>query len=168
MENQSNNNQGVQPQKGNSQNGRPQTDRSRIGNDKKVAHGRYQNYDRNRQNDKNQTTERTRKPQNDREKPQTESKYPQRVRGRNFEKPIENNRTEKYLQNVSTAVNNAAGNKSSNPRPTVYNTNHGDISVRHIKTNRVETVEDIKADVERIEKDIQFEIKQIRSAKLGL
>ncbi|NLU53595.1 MAG: hypothetical protein GXX10_12130 [Clostridiaceae bacterium] len=36
------------------------------------------------------------------------------------------------------------------------------------KANRVETIEDIMADIERVEKDIQFEIKQIRAIKLGL
>jgi hypothetical protein len=31
-----------------------------------------------------------------------------------------------------------------------------------------ESIDDIKLDIEKIEKDIQFEIKQIRSIKLGL
>lgn len=33
---------------------------------------------------------------------------------------------------------------------------------------REETVEDIQMDIEKLEKDIQFEVKQIRSTKLGL
>ncbi|NLG89570.1 MAG: hypothetical protein GX494_10265 [Clostridiaceae bacterium] len=33
---------------------------------------------------------------------------------------------------------------------------------------REESIDDIKLDIEKIEKDIQFEIKQIRSIKLGL
>lgn len=37
-----------------------------------------------------------------------------------------------------------------------------------IKVKREDSVEDIQADVERVEKDIQFEIKQVKSIKLGL
>lgn len=33
---------------------------------------------------------------------------------------------------------------------------------------REESVDDIRMDIEKLEKDIQFEIKQIRSIKLGL
>lgn len=33
---------------------------------------------------------------------------------------------------------------------------------------REETIEDIRMDIEKLEKEIQFEIKQIRSTKLGL
>ncbi len=33
---------------------------------------------------------------------------------------------------------------------------------------RDESVEDIKMDIDKLEKDIQFEVKQIRSVKLGL
>ncbi len=33
---------------------------------------------------------------------------------------------------------------------------------------REETLEDIRADIERVEKDIQFEIKQIQTVALGL
>ncbi|HEY8500791.1 MAG TPA: hypothetical protein VIL89_09240 [Clostridia bacterium] len=33
---------------------------------------------------------------------------------------------------------------------------------------REESIDDIKMDIEKIEKDIQFEMKQIRSIKLGL
>jgi hypothetical protein len=33
---------------------------------------------------------------------------------------------------------------------------------------REESVDDIKIDIEKLEKDIQFEVKQIRSVKLGL
>lgn len=33
---------------------------------------------------------------------------------------------------------------------------------------REETIEDIRMDIEKLEKEIQFEIKQIRSIKLGL
>lgn len=33
---------------------------------------------------------------------------------------------------------------------------------------REETIEDIRMDIEKLEKEIQFEIRQIRSTKLGL
>lgn len=39
---------------------------------------------------------------------------------------------------------------------------------RPVRTKREETIEDIRADIEQLEKDIQFEIRQIRSIKLGL
>jgi hypothetical protein len=45
---------------------------------------------------------------------------------------------------------------------------YNDVFNRSIKPKREETIEDIQADIERVEKDIQFEIKQIRSIKLGL
>ena len=51
----------------------------------------------------------------------------------------------------------------SNP-PTPFHESYN----RTIKAKREETAEDIQADVERVEKDIQFEIKQIKSIKLGL
>lgn len=44
---------------------------------------------------------------------------------------------------------------------------HGSAS-RPIRARLEETVDDIKADVARIEKEIDLEIKEIRSLKLGL
>ncbi|NLM75782.1 MAG: hypothetical protein GX187_06795 [Clostridiaceae bacterium] len=46
--------------------------------------------------------------------------------------------------------------------------NYNQDSPRHIRASHIETVEDIIADIERVEKEIQFEIKQIRTIKLGL
>jgi hypothetical protein len=37
-----------------------------------------------------------------------------------------------------------------------------------MKPKREETIEDIQMDIEKLERDIQFEIKQISSTKLGL
>ena len=45
---------------------------------------------------------------------------------------------------------------------------HYDHLNRPIRAKREETVDDIRADIEQVEKDIQFEIRQIKSIKLGL
>ncbi len=42
------------------------------------------------------------------------------------------------------------------------------IDVAKVIKKRVETLEDISADIERIDSDIQFEIKQIQTTQLGL
>ncbi|NLM12068.1 MAG: hypothetical protein GX213_15145 [Clostridiaceae bacterium] len=47
-----------------------------------------------------------------------------------------------------------------------YNTES--VVSRIANPRREETVEDIRMDIEKLEKEIQFEIKQIRSTKLGL
>jgi hypothetical protein len=47
-----------------------------------------------------------------------------------------------------------------------YNTDS--LVARISNPKRDETIEDIIMDIEKLEKDIQFEIKQIRSVKLGL
>lgn len=46
--------------------------------------------------------------------------------------------------------------------------NSESIVSRIANPKREETIEDIKMDIEKLEKEIQFEIKQIRSIKLGL
>ncbi len=46
--------------------------------------------------------------------------------------------------------------------------NSGSMIARINNPRREETVDDIKMDIEKLEKDIQFEIKHIRSIKLGL
>jgi hypothetical protein len=48
------------------------------------------------------------------------------------------------------------------------NRSHYDHLNRSIRAKREETVDDIRADIDQLEKDIQFEIKQIKSIKLGL
>ncbi|ANW99848.1 hypothetical protein CSTERTH_12810 [Thermoclostridium stercorarium subsp. thermolacticum DSM 2910] len=42
------------------------------------------------------------------------------------------------------------------------------VAARISNPKREETIEDIRMDIEKLEKEIQFEIKQIRSTKLGL
>lgn len=59
-----------------------------------------------------------------------------------------------------SANNNSRYNRSR------YNGNNE--KGRIINSKHIETVEDIRADAERIEKDIEFEIRQIKSVKLGL
>jgi hypothetical protein len=69
---------------------------------------------------------------------------------------------EKLSQNPSSRNAGIAGSyKKSNRK-------RENITIKHIEPKREETVEDIIADTERIEKDIQFEIKQIKTIKLGL
>jgi len=74
----------------------------------------------------------------------------------------------KYQQNPSGSAQGGNYNQGRFGRNSIHGTIHGDIAPRHIKPKRIETIEDIRADIERVEKDIQLEIKQIRAAKLGL
>ncbi|HHY65572.1 MAG TPA: hypothetical protein GX501_11060 [Clostridiaceae bacterium] len=67
----------------------------------------------------------------------------------------------KQNQNMPAGGSNRFRNQ---PRGSVHN----DAAGKHTQVKRVETIEDIKADIERIDKEIQFEIKQIRSIRLGL
>lgn len=46
--------------------------------------------------------------------------------------------------------------------------NSENLVARITNPKREESVDDIKMDIEKLEKDIQFEVKQIRSVKLGL
>ena len=65
-----------------------------------------------------------------------------------------------------TSINNGGGsfnNKKQNNRKDFYNKNKGN---RRIRVE--ETLEDIAADMLRIEKEIQLEIKEIISMRLGL
>jgi len=62
----------------------------------------------------------------------------------------------------------ASGKNSRYGRNATRSTNPSDILVKSITTKRIETIEDIQADIERIDKEIQFEIKQIKAIKLGI
>ncbi|MGI6084599.1 MAG: hypothetical protein ACOYIF_04050 [Acetivibrionales bacterium] len=62
----------------------------------------------------------------------------------------------------------ASGYNTRYGRNTSKNLIHSEILGKNISPKRVETLEDIQADIERIDKDIQFEIKQIKAVKLGL
>jgi len=53
-------------------------------------------------------------------------------------------------------------------RNATRSTNPSEILAKSITTKRIETIEDIQADIERIDKEIQFEIKQIKAIKLGI
>jgi len=70
--------------------------------------------------------------------------------------------------------------RDNNPRSNYRKSGRNDFhkkSLRYTSDNLVarisnpkrdESVDDIKMDIDKIEKDIQFEMKQIRSIKLGL
>lgn len=179
MEKQSTNNQVVQgnpqdnPQQNNSQNqpqrannhmGRPQENRSRFNNqDKKITQDKNQNYGSNRSNDRNQATERSQVSQDDRSRGQN----PKPKDRSGLDRTKENSQPARYQQNLSGSGihNNNQNRLNKNP---LRNTVHGDLGTRHIKPQIIETVEDIQADAESVEKEIQFEIKQIRATKLGL
>lgn len=66
----------------------------------------------------------------------------------------------------SGGQNNMSANNNSRYNRSRYNGNNE--KGRIINSKHIETVEDIRADAERIEKDIEFEIRQIKSVKLGL
>jgi len=87
------------------------------------------------------------------------AKHHQKTVHKKNEKPREPQYS-KYQKNQPGPQKNSAGTI----RYTRRNSQDGS---RQIRAN-VETIEDIIADIERIEKDIQFEIKQIRTIKLGL
>lgn len=103
-----------------------------------------------------------------------------------------NNRGNRNPNNAGSGGNqNQAGNnphrkdfnarKDNNPHPNYKKSNKNDFhkkpqqrfnsenyAARITSPKRDESVEDIKMDIEKLEKDIQFEVKQIRSIKLGL
>lgn len=74
----------------------------------------------------------------------------------------------KSKQTYKSGQNSSYGNKPRYGRSSGRSTNRNEFKERAIKTKHIETVEDILADIERIDKDIQFEIKQIKTIKLGL
>jgi hypothetical protein len=74
-------------------------------------------------------------------------------------------RTENRIDNRS---DNRTDNREFRRKPQQQRHNPEMYASRVITPKREETVDDIKMDIEKLEKDIQFEIKQIRSVKLGL
>jgi|GEM_PF-1266904 len=62
----------------------------------------------------------------------------------------------------------SSGRSSRYGRNGTRSTNPSEILAKSITTKRIETIEDIQADIERIDKEIQFEIKQIKAIKLGI
>lgn len=84
--------------------------------------------------------------------------------GQDSKQAVKSHQNKSYKSdiNVTSGSNNRYG------RNAWRNPNHNEVLGRSITTKRIETVEDIQADIERIDKDIQFEIKQIKAVKLGL
>lgn len=163
QQNNSQNTQQNPAQRPNNQN-RSQMDRSRQkGVDRRPGQERNFNQDRNR-TDRNGA-----RMQND---------------GINSQKPREQRASERKPENAPAVRSQqaqpagqngtqqpysaGANNQNRYSRSPLKNTVHTDVAARNIKPKRIETVEDIQADIERIDKDIQFEIKQIRAVKLGL
>lgn len=147
---QQSNSQGQQ-QKSNNQNARFQPERGKPNfSDKRTR------YDKNRErrpNDRNQAAAQNQgspnqNAENDCHKPHN-SKYPQKAREQKGTEWSKENTQNRHKRNF-------------------HSSGRGELPSHYIKTARDETVEDIIADTERIEKDIQFEIKQIRAVKLSL
>ncbi len=154
-------------QRSGGQNMRPQQ-QSRPNQERKPGQdNRNPNRDRNnRPNDRNQGTERTQMSSNDRNRGQKDSRYPQKPRDqKGGERPKENAPAQRVPQSSSTVPGHGSNNQN---RPMRTPPHHGESLIKQIKPKRIETVEDIQADIERVEKDIQLEIKQIRAIKLGL
>lgn len=144
-------------------------DRARPNQDRKYN----QNQDRNQNQNQNQNQG---QPQNrnrlndrnqDRNRVQSESSYPKKNREQRI--PDRNNEKGQSAAQYNTNAAYANGDNSNRYMKSNSNTvKTGDLSSKVIKTRHIETVEDIQADIERVEKDIQLEIKQIRAIKLGL
>lgn len=75
-----------------------------------------------------------------------------------------NNKTQK--DGLRTNFKKSSRNEFQKKSPQRYNSES--VVSRIANPKREETIEDIKMDIEKLEKEIQFEIKQIRSTKLGL
>ncbi len=171
---QSNNNQKV-----NFQNNRGRADNRYSGRDRRDAHEKNHSSEMNR-GVKAKSGDRV--PGQDRIKSQDDARYTQKNRE---QKGVERVSIDSKQQpRVKSAV---APNPTQNVQPTkqglnvpagsgnnrygrnqARNSSHNEIVGKHAPIKRVETVEDIQADIERIDKDIQFEIKQIKAVKLGL
>jgi len=82
------------------------------------------------------------------------------LKGREPQKAADRHGTENAGRDNAEYRQGKFGRKGGRP--------HHDHLNRPMRTKREETLDDIKADIEQIEKDIQFEIRQIRSIKLGL
>lgn len=98
------------------------------------------------------------------EKNRHNSKFAQKPNRKGSERTREGQVMKTQQQNQSFGSNTSSANQGRYAKRNGYN---GEGAGKY-KTNRIETVEDIVADIERVEKDIQFEIKQIRAVKLGL
>ena len=102
----------------------------------------------------------------DRLKGRDDAQYSDRPRGHKTEGKQDSKVQLKQPYNSNR--NNSSGNSPRYGRNSGRNAGYNEILGRHINTRQIETIDDIKADIERIDKDIQFEIKQIKAVKLGL
>lgn len=166
MEQNSNN---QQRQKQSIQNSNTRTGNNRsLGKNKRYSQGRNANYEENnvmkaQQGNKEGPLNQERAKARDnikyatkgRDQRQTEKQDPKHVKSHQ-------NKSYKSNSGVSSGGNPRYG------RNTSRSSNHSEILGKSITTKRIETVEDIQADIERIDKDIQFEIKQIKAIKLGI
>lgn len=161
-------------QKGNLQNNRGRSDSRYLGRDRRDVHEKNQNSEINRGIKAKPSDKMSGQ---DRIKGQDDGRYTQKNREQKgverinidgkhqprIKNQTQNVQSPKQGQNVSmSGVNNRYG------RNLLKNSPHNEIMGKHAPIKRVETVEDIQADIERIDKDIQFEIKQIKAVKLGL
>lgn len=71
-------------------------------------------------------------------------------------------------QQSRNARNAIYSGQNGRHRSSSKNTIHCEVLGKQPQTRRIETLDDIKADIERIDKEIQFEIKQIKAVRLGL
>ncbi|NLN64304.1 MAG: hypothetical protein GX144_02635, partial [Clostridiaceae bacterium] len=85
-----------------------------------------------------------------------------------------NNNASSYRKDYSQRRNNNSrsnynrSSRNEHHRKSKQRYNTESLVARIANPKREESVDDIRMDIEKLEKDIQFEIKQIRSIKLGL
>jgi hypothetical protein len=134
-----------------------QNSNTRAGNNRSLEKNKRYSQGRNANNEDNQ----------ERMKVRDSIKYgtkgrDQRLTEKQEAKHVKSHQNKSYKSNsgVSLGGNSRYGRNTSR--------NHSEILGKSIAAKRNETVEDIQADIERIEKDIQFEIKQIKAIKLGI
>lgn len=77
-----------------------------------------------------------------------------------------NGRNDNRNDNRNENRNDNRNDFHKKPQQPRYNSEN--YAARIVTPKREETIDDIKMDIEKLEKDIQFEIKQIRSVRLGL
>lgn len=88
----------------------------------------------------------------------------QKLTEKQHTKHSKSHQNKSYKSNVGIT----SGRSSRYGRNATRSTNPSEILAKSIATKRIETIEDIQADIERIDKEIQFEIKQIKAIKLGI
>jgi len=120
----------------------------------KVTNRHYTTSTRNRgtqsQTSKSPQTD-SKSPQTERKSPQTDSKSPQ---------------TSKHPQTGRTPQTGSAGRDVKYKHNYANTSQHSRFNMDKVKT--VETAEDIKNDISRIEKEIELEIQEIKSMRLGI